>query len=375
LNNWLKFYEAITKPLPVASSLFLLVATSFLLFGSAPTLNKLGLSNTITEYRWIVALGFIIAATWLVVTSLIWVGKQCLQAWTKRQAEKKQQKRLHALTVDERRILLRYVENEIRTQIFIDAPDLGAAQGLADDGVLYRPDVALDGVAVTYNIQEWALAYLSRNRGLVAAVVSTETRWSGTSMLAKSPDWFARGVALVAIGLTVIGLYFTHRTYNWQTKESLEERILLRAGFKYTIAKNSGDVSVDVVNIGMHPIFVEAVQIEVPCELMTEAPRTLGECQQCKLEACALAVYRRDPTHSNKSMKPLEPGSEASYTMESWDFSKFPLQEWVKTKNLQDELWVQVDTTKQRLRQHPFSSWYQINDAKGVKVYLPNASQ
>ena len=30
LQNWIKFYEAITKPLPVASSLFLIVSASFL---------------------------------------------------------------------------------------------------------------------------------------------------------------------------------------------------------------------------------------------------------------------------------------------------------------------------------------------------------
>jgi hypothetical protein len=129
-------------------------------------------------------------------------------------SSRKEAKRLHALTVDERRILLRYVENETRTQIFHDAPDLGAAQGLADDGVLYRPDVAPNGVAVTYNIQEWAFAYLSQNKGLVGAVVSDRVK-SG-----RPADWFARATALVAIVLTVVGLYFSYRNYNWQTKAS-----------------------------------------------------------------------------------------------------------------------------------------------------------
>jgi hypothetical protein len=79
-----------------------------------------------------------------------------------------------------------------------------------------------------------------------------------------SPDWFARSIASLAIVLTIVSLYFTHRTYNWQTKESLDEKILPRAGFKYAVGKQSGAVSVDVVNIGMHPIYLESVQLEVP---------------------------------------------------------------------------------------------------------------
>jgi hypothetical protein len=193
---------------------------------------------------------------------------------------------------------------------------------------------------------------------------------TATMSRTTSPDWFARTIASLAIVLTIVSLYFTHRTYNWQTKESFEENILLRAGFKYLVEKKNGDVSVNVVNIGMHPIYVESVQIEVPCTSM-KVPQTLGGCQECKLESCAIPLYSRDPTHSNKHMEPLESGNEETYTIESWDFVKYPLHEWVKNNKLQDELWVDVDTTKKRFRQHPFSAWYQITDVNGVRVYLP----
>lgn len=367
MNNWAKFYETITKPLPIASSLFLLAATSFLLFGGASALDKLGLSDTIAEYRWVVALLFIIAATWLVVTSLIWVGKKCLQAWTIHQAEKKQQKRLHALTVDERRILLRYVENDTRTQIFFDAPDLGAAQGLADDGVLYRPDVAPNGVAVTYNIQEWALAYLNRNKGLVAPVVSTETRWSGTLMSSKSPDWFARSFALVAIVLTVIGLYFTHRTYKFQTKtyqEGLEERILVRLGFQRDVDTNGGVVGVEIVNIGTRPIYLKFVEVDVPngCEIMN-----VKRDRDVLPDACGLTVYDRNPTRPNdEPMKPSEPGEEKDYKTK-WDFAKFPIEQWVENDSSREHLWVRVQTTKKGFRQHPIFSWAEITQTISQK--------
>jgi hypothetical protein len=70
----------------------------------------------------------------------------------------------------------------------------------------------------------------------------------------------------------------------------------VRFGFKQ-VGKTGGNVGVDVVNIGMHPIYVESVQLEVPndCELM-HAPLTLGTCQECKLESCWIPVFDRDPT-------------------------------------------------------------------------------
>jgi hypothetical protein len=178
-----------------------------------------------------------------------------------------------------------------------------------------------------------------------------------------SHDWFARSIALVAISLTLVSLYFTHRTYTWQTKESLEEKLLLRSGFKYTVKKKSGNVSVDVVNIGMHPIYIESVQIEVPCDADEGVL-----CVPCGYErVCSLMVYRRDPTLPNQTMKPVDSSSEATYTME-WDFAKYPLQEWAKNKKLEDELWFQVKTTTKKFRQHPYSSWYQINDSNGLTL-------
>jgi hypothetical protein len=188
-----------------------------------------------------------------------------------------------------------------------------------------------------------------------------------------SPDWFARSTALLAIVLSIVGLYFTYRTYKWQTKESFEENILLHPGFKYLAEKKDGSVSVDVVNIGMHAIYVESVRIEVPCTSKFSQP--LSECEGCKLEeTCAISLYERNPTlpHERmKPMKPLEPGNEETYTTDAWDFAKYPLQEWVKnnTQQLQDELWVDVNTTKKNFRQHPFSSWFQIIDAASVQRY------
>lgn len=361
LQNWLKLYEAVTKPLPLASSLFLFLATSFLLLANDSTLTSLGLSPKISEHRWVVGLLLLVAVTWIVVTLILWLGKWGNQGWSAHQARKKQHHRLHSLTTDERRILSGYVAEEVRSRIFHAAPDLAAVQGLADDGILYRPDVLQDeAVAAAYNIQEWALAYLSKKKNLVAPVVSAETRWSSTeeSRTNSSPDWFARGTALFAIVLTGIGLYFTQRTYSWQARtyeESLGERILVRLGFNQAwelerfFQGSEGDIGVEVVNIGMHPIYVKYVEIQVPSACKTNGVKTGPDVVP---DGCRLPIYDHRRAIPDEHLKPLEPGEATDYTTK-WDFSKFPLQEWLIGPNGQGGLWVEVETTKKSFRQRP----------------------
>jgi hypothetical protein len=210
LNDWSKFHDTITRPLPITSSLFLLGTTSFLLLASDPVLAKLGLTHTVTEYRWLVSLGSIIGATWVVVTALILIAKHCYQAWSTWQTNEKLRQRLHNLTADERRILSGYISDDVRSQTFHGAGDLGTAEGLAEVRILYKPDVDDDGAAVVYNIQEWALNHLRKNKHLVAPVVPSDS----------PSDWFARIPAWLAIVLTAISLYITYRSYKTAMKSA-----------------------------------------------------------------------------------------------------------------------------------------------------------
>lgn len=203
--DWTKYYEVLTRPVPFAVALVLLSATSFLLFASSSILDKLGLSHTVVaEYRPIVGLVFVFGASWIVVPTVIAIGKRGYQAWLTLD-------RLHALTSDERGILSRYVANEVRTQIFHDVPDIGAAEGLVQDGILYRPDMPHEEpVAVAYNIHEWALRYLSKNKELVGAAVSAETRWSGTKRrvmkILRAVGKLFAAVVLAYVGLMLASL-------------------------------------------------------------------------------------------------------------------------------------------------------------------------
>jgi hypothetical protein len=204
LQDWIKFYETITKPLPVASALFLFASTSFLLFASDSMLAKLGMSHVVGDYGWAVGLGFIIASAWLVVTGLIWLSKRLYLWWSAWRAGEKRRKRLHALAVDERQMLRRYVETEMRNIGFFPV-ECGVAQALADDGILFKSSVEGAEPLVLYSIHDGVLAYLTKNRALVADMVSSETRWLAAPK-AGGENMKTVGKIILALVLAYAGL-------------------------------------------------------------------------------------------------------------------------------------------------------------------------
>ena len=79
----------------------------------------------------------------------------------------KRQQRLYRLTPREKEILGPYVHNNWRIRrIRYDDP---VAKVLADDGMLYAPDVPPDNNGyVAYSIQDWTLSFLREHTDLVA---------------------------------------------------------------------------------------------------------------------------------------------------------------------------------------------------------------
>jgi hypothetical protein len=65
------------------------------------------------------------------------------------------------------------VQNACRSYPIVEG-HLGIAQGLADDGILYRPQLpaAWSSALVPYNIVDWALSYLLTHPQLVAETVA-----------------------------------------------------------------------------------------------------------------------------------------------------------------------------------------------------------
>src|ERR1700730_13371843 len=136
MQNWLKFYEAITKPLPVASALFLTVSTSFLLTASDSTLAKLGMSHVVADYRWVVGLGFVIASAWLGVTALMWFCRsfyrgplaKMAQLWKIHQAKHQVAKDIAQMTPTECEIISFLLAKNQR--VFTNTIDAGYANTL-----------------------------------------------------------------------------------------------------------------------------------------------------------------------------------------------------------------------------------------------------
>ena len=165
-------------------------------------------------------------------------------------------------------------------------------------------------------------------------------------MMSKSknpPDWWARVGALAGIVLSVIGLFLAYRSSRWQEQvyqESLEERILVHVmawrdfrlpdkwgdfnDLKYekTPLEPEGTIGVEVVNLGMHPLYLKAVV--------------------AKIGSSNLTFYEYDPLKPSAALVKLEPGEARNYTAKM-DFTKHPLLE---SSPPNEELIVNVETTK-----------------------------
>lgn len=164
----------------------------------------------------------------------------------------------------------------------------------------------------------------------------------------SSPDLFARGLAVAGLLLSVIGLVLTYYNYRWQKtvyQENIEERILTRLSSKRTISFTTehfdpkGEMVVEVVNIGLRPIYLKSVEMRIA------DPSSHGE--------FVFAFYghkspvRPNESKPNESIK-LEPSQSRSFRM-SWDFKEHPIHEWSEgsyTVGREEKIELQVDTTK-----------------------------
>jgi hypothetical protein len=79
---------------------------------------------------------------------------------------RKKVKRLADLTNDEKRILAGFMDNNTKSRR-INRED-GVAKGLAEEGILYIPDIPCNSIGqMAYNIYDWARLHLKKNPHLV----------------------------------------------------------------------------------------------------------------------------------------------------------------------------------------------------------------
>jgi hypothetical protein len=151
----------------------------------------------------------------------------------------------------------------------------------------------------------------------------------------SSPDWFARGAAALGIALSIVGLGLTYYNYRWQKEiyqENIAERILVRLGASRTfndVESSSldpkGEVGVEVVNIGLRPLYIKRAYMQIGNEIFD--------------------FYEHNPAKKNEPLKLLAPSEAANYRL-SWDFLEHPLQEWPESNSKEENIQVQVETTK-----------------------------
>lgn len=166
-------------------------------------------------------------------------------------------------------------------------------------------------------------------------------------------DRFARWLAgigtLVSVSVGVVGLLLT---VHWHRQE-IEDKILVRVGAfqKSYYPPNStmpkfrpkGKLDVEVVNIGMRPIYIQDVEIR------------MGDTD--------FVFYQYGPaaTIPSDAMKPpLAPGQPTEYEID-WDFSEDSLGSmWREIKK--NDLWVHVETTRKSFDM-PVTDIYRSTDS------------
>jgi hypothetical protein len=177
VGSWIKFYETVTKPLPVTSCLFLAVSTTFLLFAPASTLAKLGMTRVLADYRWGVGLGLVISATWLVVTALIGLAKRFRRLWLVHEAKRRLENELPQLMSIEREILGYLLASNQR--VFTNTMDCGHANTLVSRGIVaiaLRPGQTFTQFEMPFEIPEHVWEILLKHKAEFPCLEGTEER-------------------------------------------------------------------------------------------------------------------------------------------------------------------------------------------------------
>jgi hypothetical protein len=123
----------------------------------------------------------------------------------------------------------------------------------------------------------------------------------------KQPDWFARVTGTIGILLAVAGFMLSIYNYRWQKRtydESLEERVLVRPIHRTVrsepLPSSYDEILVEVVNIGLRPVFIKKVKgrvYGVDFVMFSSEP----------------VVGAPENFHTPDPLKKLEPGEGANY--------------------------------------------------------------
>jgi hypothetical protein len=169
-------------------------------------------------------------------------------------------------------------------------------------------------------------------------------------------DWVARTLAIIGSVTGIAGIVLSFLNYHWQQgvhEQSLEERVYVHLSAARIIEFSplfpsktrtpemldpDGKLSVEVVNIGDKPVYLKSVMAQ-----FQERTATFQE---------------YDPLDSKDLPRKLEPGEEASYTID-WKFAEHetPLVEVPELRGV-----IEVETTKKRFSLQASVGRYSFNE-------------
>lgn len=135
------------------------IAAAILLFASDQFIRRLGLTELVQRYRFVLGLTLVLSVAIVAVYGGQSVFRMIKGWWRTRRFHIRVIKRLHNLTEDEKQILRYYLANNTRANML--RFDDGVVQGLVDDGIIYRSASLgnlVEGFA--HNINDFVWDYL-----------------------------------------------------------------------------------------------------------------------------------------------------------------------------------------------------------------------
>jgi hypothetical protein len=156
--EWLKLSPRYLLPIALV--------TGFVLFAPAGVLEVFGLAGLVEAYRpYLGAAGLLSSA--LLLTHGLTLGYEWVTARGRQVNDlRARQRRLHALTDDEKRVLRSYIGSQTRTQ-YLSVND-GVVNGLEREQVLFKAASVGHVEEWAYNLELWAWDYLNQHPRLLA---------------------------------------------------------------------------------------------------------------------------------------------------------------------------------------------------------------
>ena len=150
--------------------LVICIVSGFLIFGQNDIINKLALSSFVENYRLWIGIVFLISTGFWLVDIILLIIKEAKSKYTRFHNGKAREERLKQLTIEEKVILGKYINQETRVQT-LDCTngtvcELEAYKIIRQASNLSRYDIFFD-----YNIQPWAWKYLNKHKDLLCVPI------------------------------------------------------------------------------------------------------------------------------------------------------------------------------------------------------------